>query len=296
MNATPAKSLLDTICFDPIQDLRLERLFPRCENLSCGTNRGILLRILRRPSGIRLHGRWYCGPDCFEQAVAEDLCRLPRFLRRPRPKQHRIPLGLLLLSRGVIDEEQLKVALRMQHQGIRPRLGDCLRERGWIREQQITTALSVQWGCPVFPLEQDLGYLECAALLPMPLLESGRMLPVYRSRDGSLMYIGFTDGIDHATLSAIEHMLECRTAPCVVAESTLFQCLDEIRKLPRPEQIAFDTTFDPPQMARTIRGYAIKLHAYEVRVGCSGENAWVRFLCTDRPRDLLFHLLLLAPL
>jgi hypothetical protein len=274
----------------PRKQSGLRKMLPRCENEDCSSHGALWPRLKRWSAGIRLHDRWYCGAECLERAATELFTGLIHAARPAKVKTHRIPLGLLLLSKGVINEEQLKTALQTQREAGNGRIGEWLRRLSYASEQDIAAGVAVQWGCPVFPLERERGYMDCARLLPLHLLESARMIPVYMSRDRSLVYLAFSNRIDHTTMYGVERMLECRTVPCVVTDSSLAHALDEIRQITRPNQVSFDSDRNPQEMARATRGYAMQLEAHEIRVGGFERDAWVRFFGAGQPRDLLFHL------
>ena len=77
---------------------------------------------------MRLHGRWYCGPECFELAAQDEFLRLRPALENGQKKTHRLPIGLLLLSRGKINDAQLKQALTMQREKGTGKIGKFLQE------------------------------------------------------------------------------------------------------------------------------------------------------------------------
>ena len=70
--------------------------------------------------------RWYCCPDCFEYAVTAEFTVLLKLRDEPLSHLHRVPLGLLLLGRGVITNAQLKSALAIQRESRAGRLGRVL--------------------------------------------------------------------------------------------------------------------------------------------------------------------------
>ena len=265
-------------------------MFPRCENDRC-TRKGDLWPVVRRrSSGIQLDGRWLCGSSCFEASVSAILERTVPYASRWKPKTHRIPIGLVLLSRGTIRETQLREALELQRQDGSQRLGAWLQQTGAATEDEITFALAAQWGCPVFPLARERSFLQCATMLPMALIRSARMLPVYLSRDRSSVYIAFVDGIDHSWLRSAEEMLGCRTVPCIVAESAFDRALQEISFESRPEEFLFESATEIREMSRITTSFAMQLQADWVQmVGCR-EFAWARFHSDDVARDLLFRL------
>jgi hypothetical protein len=91
-----------------------------------------------------------------------------------RPRQHRIPLGLVLLSRGFIDNQRLQAALQAQRQSRKGRVGEWLMQLGAVNEAQVTMALAIQWSCPVFPLERHHRFIECAGMVPLPILSRAK--------------------------------------------------------------------------------------------------------------------------
>ena len=273
-----------------IRSAFLQRMFPRCENARCG-NRGSLWPIVRRRSaGILLEGRWLCSPACFEESVAALLDAIVPLVSRWKPKVHRLPIGLVLLSHGVIRDDQLRQALERQRLEGSRRLGYWLLETGAATEDEITSALAAQWSCPVFPLTNDRSFLECCTLLPAAIIKAARMLPVYSSRDGSSVYMAFAEGVDHGSLRSAEHILGRATVPCFVSESALDRALEEIDSKARPEEFSFETVADIREMARITRSFAVQLQAQSVQlVGCR-EFAWARIHSMGIARDILFRL------
>src|SRR6516162_2240891 len=110
----------------------------RCSSASCphtAQTRWSIFGGKQNPGqGVELDGRWYCCPDCFEQAAQVEFSRMCRVSAGRQPRQHRVPLGLLLLSRGVIDSRQLQEALEAQRQSRKGRLGKWLIQLGSVNE------------------------------------------------------------------------------------------------------------------------------------------------------------------
>jgi hypothetical protein len=240
--------------------------------------------------GVLLQGRWYCGLDCFEQVIIGEFTGLLKLRDEPLPNLHRIPLGLLLLGRGVITGEQLKSALAVQRESHSGRLGRLLVNLGVVSAQDISTALAAQWGCGVFPIERNNHYRDCSQMLPLALIESARMIPVHYHDGSKLLYVAFAENIDHTALYSIERQLDARTEPCVITEAAMEQALDEIRAESRPGEIVFETLWDPGEMARTVRDYSLALGADELLLARPRGFLWVRLRRNGRPHDLLFRL------
>lgn len=267
----------------------------QCENLECPFKNPVRRLLHRRNSGVVLQGRWYCSLDCFEQGITNTFAGLIKLPDEPTPRLHRVPLGLLLLGRGVISEAQLKTALQCQRENANERIGHCLVRMGIASALDVSTALATQWGCGVFPMEQDYRYRLCSQMLPLALLESSRMLPVHYLNTSQMLFLAFSENIDHSAIYAIERLLGSRTQACVITETAMEQALAEIRTVARPEEIVFETLWEAHEMSRTIREYAVKLEADELILARPRRFLWVRLKASGRSWDLMFRLPAVKP-
>ena len=238
---------------------------------------------------MRLHGRWYCGPECFELAAQDEFLRLRPALENGQKKTHRLPIGLLLLSRGKINDAQLKQALTMQREKGTGKIGKFLQEIQAVTEQDITKGLAAQWGCPVYPLVGARDFIQYASLLPLTMLETGRMLPVRYLRLQQILYLAFVEGIDRTALYAVEQMLHLRTIPCIVSESEHHGAIEELRHVEELQTTVFESPFEPLEMARTTRSYAWQVGAKDVSMVRSGQFIWVRLQNSQGSKDILFQ-------
>jgi hypothetical protein len=265
------------------------KAFRNCGNSACRQRRFFWPAWLRKDEGIRLQGHWYCGPECFEHAAQSAFFRLLPGAEEGPKKRHRIPIGLLLLSRGTINDDQLKRALHLQREKGGGKIGKFLREIQAASEQDITEGLAAQWGCPVYPLGKARDFLQCASLLPLTLLEDGRMLPVHYLRLQQTLYMAFVEGVDRTALYAVEQMLHLRTVPCIVSESDLLGALDSFRPLTGPPTAVFESPNEPLEMARTTRSYAWQVGATDVWAARSGRYIWIRMQTPREHKDILFQ-------
>lgn len=264
-------------------------LLPRCDNPECRAGKNVWTRILRSRGGTRCAGNWYCSPACLETALVDRFTALCQPPPLPRAVQHRIPLGLLMLARGLITQEQLQAALAAQRAGGSRKVGEWLQEMGAISEQEITAALGMQWCCPVFNLRE--GPLPaCVDLVPRPLLAYYRMVPVHFAATRRDLYVAFSHAVDYSALYAVEQMLRCNTRPCLVGASVMQRAQDLLqRQRPESAQRVFDSYTDKAEMARIARGYVLKVSATEVRMVRCGDYIWLRLEDHREPVDLLFH-------
>jgi hypothetical protein len=262
-----------------------ESSLPRCAEADCSG--GNKLRI--RSAGLDLQGRWYCSPQCVEKAVQRYFMRASVALLPTPHARHRIPLGLLMLSRGELENSQLRSALEAQRCNGRGMIGQWLEKLGFVTEQQITTALALQWACPVVPAPLTVGDLDSARLLPYRLMQQFRLLPIYFSRSNAVMYVAFSESVDYTALYAIEQMLECRTEACVTGSSAMTQALEILGRARRAGELLFEGWRTVEEMARTTCGCMLKMGARTIRTVTCGAYIWVRLKSDNDQLDLLFR-------
>lgn len=270
--------------------LSFERFFLRCDSDACPHRGKIWPPWRRKPDTMEFQGQQYCSVACAQVVFELETSRLLQMAQQSKQKPHRIPLGLLLLSRGVINNSQLKEALRAQRENGRGRLGQWLQELGAMTENDLVAALGVQWGCPVFPLKQHEAYLQCANMLPLWLLEFAHILPVHFVSESRTLYLVFTERIDRTLVRAIEQMLDCHAAPCVASESAVSQAFERIRGFYRPQETVFDTLRQPGEIAAAVGECAIKLRALHTQVTRAADHIWFRLQNATETHDLLFLL------
>jgi hypothetical protein len=239
---------------------------------------------------LLFNGRHHCSLECFERAV-EAASREMMAAPQPRRKRgHRLPLGLVVLQRGQISEEKLKRVLQAQREARSGRIGEWLRRLGGLTEEQVTQALGAQWACPVFPLRRSQHFLDAAELVPLPIQDSVRMLPVHYLAPGRSLYVAFPEAVDHSALYALEQMLDCRAHPCLADESAFEEAMDRVRSRPRPREACFDSLRDPWEMARAARNHALSLAAREARLVSCGEFLWMRLSGPESQSHLAFKI------
>jgi len=269
----------------------LNRLAHRCASPQCPHRAALWPSWLRGASGVEFEGRWYCGTNCLRPIIGLRVQSLSSSFVQEKPRNFRIPLGLLLVDRGAISPEQVRIALQRQRDTGRGRIGDWFLQLGMVTDQQLTNALGQQWGCPVFPLEPQKAKLSCADLVPLPLLESAFAVPAHASPDGRNLHIAFGNRVDHTLLYGMEQLLGCQTIACVASGKAIAQVLDHLRRNATREETCFENVRDPREMTAAICSYAEHLRARRVSVARAAAFLWVRFHGSRSSRDLLFRVL-----
>jgi hypothetical protein len=243
-----------------------------CASVSCPrTSRWYRLR--HRPSGTFLHGVFYCRPECLESALVGQLSRLRIIDPSPQPP-NRIPLGLLMVARGKLTYLEVRAALEAQRRARYGKIGEWIEKLGFASEQEVTSALALQWGCPVAS-NFDPSTVQSASI-PLSILEAFQMLPLHYAATTNTLCIAFGERVDHAALYAIEKILDCRTQPCAAGRKIIARQLDAMRQLARPNEVEFGPMNNLAEMASIASSYTARLTPEQVRLARIGRFIWLR--------------------
>ena len=258
----------------------------RCHNPYCRYHTARSRLVPGR--GITFNEEWFCCPSCFEAGVATQCASFLADMAPPTPpKAHRMPLGLLMLSRGWIDLATLRRGLQ-EHAAGKGRIGEVLRRMGAVTEQQVTSAVAAQWQCPVFPLRDRPGALQYAQNLPLGLLERYRALPIHFVASNRLLLVAFAQEVSSTLLYATQEMLGCTAEACIADESAILQGLAFARANSAKSEFLLPRNGDPADIGRSAAGYAQKLSASHGRLLLCGQHLWLRLNRKDQVSDFLF--------
>lgn len=243
-----------------------------CANPAC---RAKPMRTRLLCSGAYLGQSRYCSPECLQKALAE---RFAELVQRPRSvparRQHRIPLGLELVSRGYINAETLRTALQKQKQQPEIRLGQILMNMGAVTEDQITTAIASQWSVPVFRLDPSQ-VPEATQLVPVALMQRYKMLPVYFVKQTNKLHLAFAQVVDHSILYSIQQMLGVTTEACIADESLLMRVIGAAAHQERPAEYVLNS-LSSTELVSMITGYVLRLRAERIFAANCNDQIWVR--------------------
>lgn len=257
-----------------------------CSSADCRSGHRLWGRISDTVGSVKLRGQRFCFPNCFEQELQR--CFLELLLptgQRHRPSR-RVPLGLLMLSRGELTDQQLRNALEAQRQSGSGRIGEWMRKLGYVDENQVTAALGAQWACPVL---RSLPASAAACAVPFTLLHAFEMVPVHYAPATRILHIAFARDIEYCALLAIEQILECRAQPCLANPTAVQSLLAKREEQYRGGDLNFKHASNPEEMCRITSSYAAKLSAESVRVARCGDYLWVRIRAKKDSWNLVFN-------
>jgi hypothetical protein len=252
-----------------------------CANAECRI--GAWQRWAGRAAGTWLNGEWFCRAECFELGLARLLRSSVPGPAQSSPSVHRLPLGLWMLSRGLIDEGQLRAALALQGQGSHLKIGSCLVNLGAIRDHDLTRALGAQNGLPVLKTHPAI----VDGALPLALMRQSECVALRPPGRFGPLYLGFDGVVDRALLTAVELIVECACEPCVVSSEVVAEQIELCSRKKDPDEIVFESHCSTEEVIRTVRSYGERITGNRVRVAMTRKSLWVRLVGT-RNVELLF--------
>jgi hypothetical protein len=266
----------------------LKVITSRCE--SC--HRSLALRQLSaRKAGIRMRGSWYCSSRCFQSAAEQEVLRLLESGTGQPAFVSRMPLGLNLISHGLLTIEQLKKATDEQKEA-GGEIGEVLVRQGFVSEKQVTAIRATEWGCPVFVLPKHPTRI--GITLPSTLMRIHSMIPVHYTVSTNVLLVGFVHGIEYGLLYAIEQMTGCKTKPCFVTPSA-FQIQMQQQEKERAQagytparELGGESIKTPAEIARALCTSGLEVEADEALIGRCKEYLWARLKSGSEAVDLLF--------
>ncbi len=278
--------------FTTLLKTKFKRLFERrvkrvraCSSPDCGHDPTIRQRLWRSTPSVQLHGLTFCFPECLERELRRRLQHTSTVPRRDQVNSCRVPLGLLMLSRGELTSQQLQQALEVQKKTGTGRIGEWLQQLGYARDITVAAALASQWSCPVVKTV-PAGVGSCT--IPFYLLKHFGMAPVHFSSDRLMLHMAFADKIEHRALFAIEQMMKCKTEACLTTRAEIDAALVRIEEQNSGGEKLFEGMSDPGERTRIISSYISTLHATEVRIASCGELLWARIIGNELCENLLF--------
>ncbi|MFA5142814.1 MAG: hypothetical protein WC522_01425 [Candidatus Omnitrophota bacterium] len=116
-------------------------------------------------------------------------------------------LGDLLLERGVINHSQLERAIKLQKEkgGL---IGQILVSLGFVKEEEIAQALTVQYGFPYLPLECYDINKEAIKLIPENVALQYNLVAI--DKIGDLLTIAMSNPLNYQAIEDIEVLTKCK--------------------------------------------------------------------------------------
>lgn len=143
------------------------------------------------------------------------------------PERRRIVtkrIGELLIERGIITQEQLEEALKIQKED-KKLLGEILVNLGYATEEEVMISLTTQYGVPFLPLESYEIDPEMIKSIPADIVHKYNFIPI--DKIGDLLTIVVSDVLDGMVISQLEDSLSCKVESFVTTPSALRKAIEK---------------------------------------------------------------------
>jgi type IV pilus assembly protein PilB len=156
-------------------------------------------------------------------------------------------LGELLLRKKLITQEQLEEAIEEQRRS-GGRLGFNLTKLGFIKEQDLTTFLSKQYGIPTVNINSQEIDPEVCKLIPEEVAKKYEVLPL--SRTGSTLVLAMADPSNIFAIDDIKFLTGYNVESVVASEAALKSAIENLYEAPEMAMDLDDvlTEFDEEEM------------------------------------------------
>ena len=129
-------------------------------------------------------------------------------------------LGDLLVSSGVITEEQLEKALKLQKEEMQgKRLGTVLIESGIITENQLIETLQMQLGVEFIDLNNTAIPPEMASVLPKNIAKKHMVIPIKVVRNE--LYLAMVDPLNFITIEEVQAATRKKVIPVIAKTAAM---------------------------------------------------------------------------
>ena len=278
------KELLKSLV--PGVDRHLKNLRAACGNRLCH-NSQLLRSIPGSRPGVSVGQTWYCCIDCFVVASCTTLERLCAPKVTEIPRNPRLSLGLLLLSKGMLTAEQLRDATAKSH-CLDEDIEVTLTRQGLVDEKQLAAARSAQWGYPMLAPGFVGQMVEID--LPRAILSASKVVPLHCSATPKRIVLGFARRVEHSLIELIEEMTQCRVEPCIITPTGFEEQMERLSTPPDYEELVVDEPGPPDRMARTVGRTAVQVAAREASFAQWRDFVLVRVSGKRGKVDVIFHL------
>ncbi len=236
--------------------------------------------------GIRMGQLWYCSIDCFAKAARARFSALSVVRTDEMPHNPRLSIGLVMLSKGYLSDEQLRFAVA-QSQSSGEELEVVLVQLGLANEWQLAAARAVQWGYPV--LGRDRISQSVDADIPLTLLRNFSAVPLHYSSTAKRLLLGFVNRVENSLLHSVEQVTGCRAEPCFITPTEFREQMERLTTAPNYTEVVVEDALTPAQTAKAVGGFAVEIGAREASFAYCRNYAWMRLSGKRRTMDVLFQ-------
>ena len=135
------------------------------------------------------------------------------------PEGHKVPMGEILTSAGVITDRQLQNALTHQKDGRRQALGTLLVDLGYTSEEAIAQALAAQLALPYVVLQQEVIIKSAVFSVPVQIARRHACFPI--NKNDHALFVAMANPLDLIALEDLRIVSGKHIRPCVAARGEI---------------------------------------------------------------------------
>ncbi|MBM7572017.1 type IV pilus assembly protein PilB [Aquibacillus albus] len=207
--------------------------------------------------------------------------------------QRRKKLGDLLKESGFITEEQIEETLQKKKEG--QKLGDALLDRGLITEQQLIEVLEFQLGIPSVALYRYPIDAALVKLVPKEFARKNLLIPV--SQQDNTITVAMRDPMDYYAIDHLELSTGFQISPVIATKDDILQAINRYYNINdmETETIATSEEDDAPaiRIIDQLLQTGVTLKASDIHIDPNDTNILIRYrvdgiLRTERaiPKDM----------
>jgi hypothetical protein len=202
------------------------------------------------------------------------------------PHQPRMSIGLVMLSKGFLTDEQLRNAM-VESRLHGEELETVLMRLGLATERQLAAARAAQWGYPI--LGQDYMGHPVETDIPPSLMHTYSAVPLHCSMAARRLLLGFVYRVEHGLLNSVEQITGFRADPCFITPTEFREQRLHIAIPQGCEEVVYEDPNSPVEMANAVAGFAVEVTAREASFAQCREYTWTRLTGKQRRIDVLFR-------
>ncbi|MFW2374798.1 MAG: ATPase, T2SS/T4P/T4SS family [Gammaproteobacteria bacterium] len=133
-------------------------------------------------------------------------------------------LGDILVAKGLITEEQIVEAIRLQKK-FGKRMGQIIIDKGWVPEHDVLASLAQQLNVPFITLRSGIYDPEIVEQLDKETTARLKLIPLFKVR-GELT-LATSDPQDFPSFDEVEERLGCRVRPVLARREDILKTINE---------------------------------------------------------------------
>ena len=135
-------------------------------------------------------------------------------------------LGEMLLDSGIISEDQLSQALKIQKESTNKRLGDVLIEQGFVDEQKLMTVLESQLGIPFVSLSKIRIKPEMSQYVPINIARRHSLVPVKIHNE--ILHVAMEDPYSFLAIDDVKMVSKMQVQPLLATPEEIHKAIDSL--------------------------------------------------------------------